>query len=156
MTALQQRWDAQLEKLQQALERLNARERLIVVFGGIFLLVILIAAALFYMHRAAEQQQNRLNGLKDTMVWMQSHAASMRAADEMQLSNTEKVQRAAQQIGISFTSQQSGEQLLIHASHTQYVSLANFLKQLAEMGLSIEKLELIEQDGVIKLTAALR
>jgi len=42
------------------------------------------------------------------------------------------------------------------ASHVNYAVLANFLTQLAQMGLSIEKMELISEAGQIKLTATVQ
>lgn len=151
---LQQRWEIQCEKYQDWLDHLNARERVLVIFTGIFVIVAVLVASLFYMHQAAEKQQKRAQQLQETLSWMQTNAMSMKAPDEMQLSKSEKIERAAQQQGVAVSSQQSGEQMRIQASHANYVALANFLKHLAQMGLSIEKLELIESEGQIKLDAA--
>lgn len=49
-----------------------------------------------------------------------------------------------------------GEQINIAVSHENYAVLANFLTQLVQMGLSIEKMELSSDGGQIKLTAAVR
>lgn len=46
-----------------------------------------------------------------------------------------------------------GEQYQIVGQHENYAILANFLTQIAQMGVSIEKMELIKADGEIKLTA---
>ena len=153
---LGQTWDSQQEKIQESLDRLSSRERYMVVFTTIFVLVSAIGAALFYMHQAAENQQKRVQQLKETLVWMQANVATMQAGGEAELTPAEKIQRAAQQQSVAVTTQDSGEQMLIQATHQNYVSIANFLKQLAQMGLSIEKLELIELDGQIKLAAAVR
>ena len=59
----------------------------------------------------------------------------------------------AQQQGLSVVSQQAGEQIQIVVAHENYAILANFLTQLAQMGLSLEKLELSSEAGQIKLTA---
>ena len=99
------------------------------------------------------KQQNRVNDLKDTLVWMQSNAVTMKPVDDLQLTAAEKVQRVAQQQGLSVASQQSGEQIQLVAIHANYAILANFLTQLAQMGLSIEKMELISENEQIKLTA---
>ena len=149
-------WDSQQEKIQESLDRLSSRERYMVVFTVIFVLVSVIGAALFYMHQAAENQQKRVQQLKETLVWMQANVATMQAGGEAELTPAEKIQRAAQQQSVAVMTQDSGEQMLIQATHQNYVSIANFLKQLAQMGLSIEKLELIELDGQIKLAAAVR
>ena len=105
------------------------------------------------MHATANKQQNRVNDLKDTLVWMQSNAVTMKPVDDLQLTAAEKVQRVAQQQGLSVASQQSGEQIQLVAIHANYAILANFLTQLAQMGLSIEKMELNSEAGQIKLTA---
>lgn len=42
------------------------------------------------MHSLAEQQQQRLNDLKDLMVWMQSNAVTMKPASELELGQAEK------------------------------------------------------------------
>ena len=77
----------------------------------------------------------------------------MKPVDDLQLTAAEKVQRVAQQQGLSVASQQSGEQIQLVAIHANYAILANFLTQLAQMGLSIEKMELISENEQIKLTA---
>lgn len=153
---IQQRWDQSLEKLNDYLDTLSVRERIMVIFTGSFVLVAAVGSALWYMHSAADQQQKRLNTLKDLVVWMQSNAVTMKPAGDVQLSSLEKVQRVAQQQGLSVASQQSGEKIQIVSSHAQYSVLANFLTQLAQMGLSIEKMELISDAGQIKLTATVQ
>ena len=145
-----------MEKLTDYLERLSVRERYMVVFTTIFVVVAVVGSALWYMHAAAEKQQNRVNDLKDMMVWMQSNAVTMKPADDLQLSASDKVQRVAQQQGLSVASQQAGEQIQIVATHANYAILASFLTQLAQMGLSLEKIELISEAGQIKLTATVQ
>lgn len=145
-----------MEKITDYLERLSVRERYMVVFTTIVVVVAAVGSALWYMHAAAEKQQNRVNDLKDMMVWMQSNAVTMKPADDLQLSASDKVQRVAQQQGLSVASQQAGEQIQIVATHANYAILASFLTQLAQMGLSLEKVELISEAGQIKLTATVQ
>ncbi|MEG2920421.1 MAG: type II secretion system protein GspM [Acinetobacter sp.] len=145
-----------MEKITDYLERLSVRERYMVVFTTIVVVVAAVGSALWYMHAAAEKQQNRVNDLKDMMVWMQSNAVTMKPADDLQLSASDKVQRVAQQQGLSVASQQAGEQIQIVATHANYAILASFLTQLAQMGLSLEKIELISEAGQIKLTATVQ
>ena len=71
-----------MEKLTDYLERLSVRERYMVVFTTIFVVVVAAGSAFWYMHAAAEKQQNRVNDLKDMMVWMQSNAVTMKPADD--------------------------------------------------------------------------
>ncbi|KGT48066.1 type II secretion system protein GspM [Acinetobacter sp. HR7] len=150
---IQTRMDQQIERISDYLDSLSARERYMVIFATIFVVVAAVGSALFYMHKAAETQQKRLNTLKDTIVWMQSNAATMKPAGDLQLDAAEKVQRAAQQQGLSVSSQQQDDKILLNVSHENYAVLANFLTQLAQSGLSVEKMELISDAGQIKLTA---
>ena len=135
---------------------MSARERILVIFTTIFVLVTAIASALWAMHQAADTQQKRLNDLKDTLVWMQSNAVTMKPAGDLQLDAAEKVQRIAQQQGLSVASQQMDGKIQLMLSHENYSVLANFLTQLAQMGLSIEKMELNNEAGQIKLTATVQ
>lgn len=149
-------FDQRIELIQDYLDRLNTRERVLVVFTTIFVIVAAVGSALWYMHAAAEKQQKRVNDLKDLVVVMQSHAVTMKPANDAQLSAADKIQLVAQQQGLSVASQQSGDKMLLVASHANYAVLANFLTQLAQMGLSIEKMELISEAGQIKLTATVQ
>ena len=150
---LQSSIDQSIEKITDYLDRLSVRERYMVIFTTIFVVVVAIGSTLWFIHAAANKQQNRVNDLKDMMVWMQSNAVTMKPANDLQLTAADKVQRVAQQQGLSVASQQAGEQIQIVASHENYAILANFLTQLAQMGLSLEKIELISEAGQIKLTA---
>lgn len=156
ITQLQNRFDQWVEQIVQYLDRLTVRERIMVVFTTIFVVVAIAGASLWKMHSLAEQQQQRLNDLKDLMVWMQSNAVTMKPANELELGQSEKIQRVAQQQGLTVTSQQNGEQLQIIVTHQNYAILANFLTQLAQMGLSIQKMEMVSSDGQIKLTATVQ
>ena len=153
---IQQSLDQRAEKIADYLERLSLRECIMVVSAAIDMIVVAVGSALFYMHKAAEFQQKRLNGLKDTIIWMQSNAVTMKPAGDAELSAADKVQRAAQQQGLSVASQQSGGQIQIAVMHENYAVLANFLTQLAQLGLSIEKMELSSEAGQIKLTASVQ
>ena len=153
MTQIQQSLDQKMERITAALERMSARERYMVVFATIFVVVAVVGFSLWKMHSLAEQQQKRVNELKDLMVWMQTNAVSMKPATDSQLSLAEKVQRVSQQQGLTVSSQQMGEQLQIVAEHQNYAVLANFLTQLAQMGLAIEKMEMVSGNNQIKLTA---
>lgn len=156
LAQLQNCFDQWIEQVNQYLDRLTVRERIMVVFTTIFVVVAIIGTSLWKMHSLAEQQQQRLNDLKDLMVWMQSNAVTMKPASELELGQAEKIQRVAQQQGLTVTSQQNGEQLQIIVTHQNYAILANFLTQLAQMGLSIEKMEMVSSEGQIKLTATVQ
>ena len=154
--ALQNRMDQSFEKLSDYLDSLSVRERVMVIFTTVFVIVAAVGSALWYMHQAADTQQKRLNQLKDTIVWMQSNAVTMKPAEDTQLNAAEKVQRVAQQQGLSVASQQMEGKIQLAVMHENYAVLANFLTQLAQMGLSIEKMELNNEAGQIKLTATIQ
>lgn len=154
--ALQNRMDQSFEKMSDYLDSLSARERVLVIFTTIFVVVAAVSSALWYMHQAADTQQKRLNQLKDTIVWMQSNVVTMKPAGDMQLDAAEKVQRVAQQQGLSVASQQIDGKIQLAVMHENYAVLANFLTQLAQMGLSVEKMELNNEAGQIKLTATVQ
>ncbi len=156
LTSLQNSFDQKIETLNQYLQSLSVRERVMVIFTTVFLVVVIIGFALWKMHALAEQQQKRLNELKDLMVWMQSNAATMKPANDLELSAADKIQRTAQQQGLSVSSQQNGEQIQIVAEHQNYAVLANFLMQLSQMGLSIQKMDMVSNNNQIKLTATVQ
>ncbi|WP_425878049.1 type II secretion system protein GspM [Acinetobacter sp. TWP2-2-3] len=156
LEALQNRMDQSFETLSDYLDSLSVRERVMVIFTTVFVIVAAVGSALWYMHQAADTQQKRLNQLKDTIVWMQSNAVTMKPAGDTQLDAAEKVQRVAQQQGLSVASQQMEGKIQLAVMHENYAVLANFLTQLAQMGLSIEKMELNNEAGQIKLTATIQ
>lgn len=156
LTGLQNSFDQKIETLNQYLQSLSVRERVMVIFTTVFLVVVIIGFALWKMHALAEQQQKRLNELKDLTVWMQSNAATMKPANDLELSAADKIQRTAQQQGLSVSSQQNGEQIQIVAEHQNYAVLANFLMQLSQMGLSIQKMDMLSNNNQIKLTATVQ
>ncbi|ENV37587.1 type II secretion system protein M [Acinetobacter venetianus] len=152
-TGIKNLFDQKVEAVSQYLQSLSVRERVMVVFTAIFLTVVIIGSALWKMHSLADQQQTRLNELKDLTVWMQSNAATMKPANDLDLTPADKIQRTAQQQGLAVSSQQSGEQIQIVAEHQNYAVLANFLMQLSQMGLSIQKMEMVSNNNQIKLSA---
>ena len=156
MGNVQNKFDAWSEKISDQLEKMSVRERVLVIFTTIFVVVALIGSALWFTHKAAETQQKRLNDLKDLVVWMQSNVVAMKPSDDLALTTADKIQRVSQQQGLSVASQQVGEQFQIVAQHQNYAILANFLTQIAQMGVSIEKMELAKDGAKIKLTATVQ
>lgn len=156
LTQLQNSFDQKIEALNQYLQGLSVRERVMVIFTTIFLVVVIIGTALWKMHSLADQQQKRLNELKDLTVWMQSNAATMKPANDLELSVADKIQQTAQQQGLAVSSQQNGEQIQLVAEHQNYAVLANFLMQLSQLGLSVQKMDMISNNNQIKLTATVQ
>jgi cell division protein FtsL len=146
-------WTKLQQQLDLALERLSKRERILVISTVILVVVALLASLMWSIHQAATREQNRVNDLKDLMVWMQTNAASMKADQDQQLSAQEKIQRVAQQQGLTLSSTQQGEQIQIVALHAEYAVLANLLTQMANIGLNLKKIQLLEEGSQLKLTA---
>ena len=153
---LQDRLDLCFEHVAESLAKLSFRERVMVIIAIVLVTVAIIATSLWKMHAAAEYQQKRLNELKDNLVWMQTHVVSMKPADDLILTLSDKIQRVSQQQGFSVASQQVGEQIQLVAEHENYAILANFMTQLVQIGVNIEKMELNKVDQQIKLTATVR
>lgn len=144
------------DQLNNYLDRLSLREKWLVIVTTIFVLCAGIGSALWAVHQAAEREQQRVSTLKDLMVWMQTNAVNMKPASEAELSVAEKIQRTAQQTSLSVSSQQQGEQIQIVAAHADYAMLANFVMQLAQIGLTVEKMQFSHEANQIKLTAMVR
>ena len=153
---IQNKLDLKIEKITDYLDTLSVRERWMIIFTTIFVVVAAIGSVLWYTHQAADSQQKRLNQLKDTIVWMQSNAATMKPAEDLQLDASQKIQRVSQKLGLSVSSQSLEGKIQLNVTHENYAILANFLTQLAQLGLSIEKMELIQDAGQIKLTATVQ
>lgn len=153
---VQNRIDGWSDRIGDYLEKQSPRDRFLVIFLAVFVVLLSLGSALWSMHVAAENQQKRLNELKDLVVWMQGNVVTMKPADDLAMTTAEKIQRVAQQQNLSVASQQAGEQLQIVVQHENYAILANLLTQMAQMGISIEKLELNKVDAQIKLTATVQ
>lgn len=153
---VQDKFDAWFERVGEYLDRLTLRERIMVIVATVVVVIAVIGASLWKMNNSAQFQQQRLIELKDNLVWMQTNVATMKTTDDLSLTAIDKIQRVSQQQGISVASQQMGEQIQIVAEHQNYSILANFLTQLSQMGLSIEKLELNKVGQQIKLTATVQ
>lgn len=139
------------------LDRLQPRERIAVVVLAIFLSVAAIISLLWFPHQAALKQQQRVTELKDTIHWMQTNAVQLSTESTDALTAAEKVQRVAQQQGLSVQSQDNQNQIKLTTSHQNYAVLANFLTQLAQQGLSIVSMDMQKQsDGGIKLIATIQ
>ena len=141
------------DQIEEYLERLSTRERIMVIFTAVFVIVAGIGSALWYMHQAAENQQKRIHELNELITWMQMNAATMKPVEDASLSTADKIQRTAQSMGLSLSAQENAGKVQIMISHESYAVLGNFMTQLAQLGLSIEKMELISEGGQIKLTA---
>lgn len=156
-TATSDKINQGFENIQEQLDRLQPRDRLAIVFLSIFLTVMIIGCALWFTHKGAMGQQQRLIDLKETIHWMQSNAVQLSTQSAEALSSAEKIQRVAQQQGLSVQSQESQGQIRLITTHQNYAVLANFLTQLAQQGVTIISLDMQKQEGGdIRLNATLQ
>ena len=144
------------DQIEEYLDRLSSRERVMVIFSIVFVAIAAIASALWSMHQAAEQQKKRVQELNDLVVWMQTNVATMRPREDITLTLSDTVNRVAQSQGLSVSTQENNGKVQIITSHESYAILANFITQLTQLGLSIEKMELILENGKIKLTTVVK
>ena len=121
--------DHWIERVGDYLARLSLRERIMVITATIVVTVAIIGSALWNMHRVADEQQQRLNELKDTLVWMQSNVVTMKPANDLNLTPSDKIQRAAQQQGLSVDFQTMWAQIL--RQHRGTVTVQWFLSVLS-------------------------
>ncbi|TCM60490.1 general secretion pathway protein M [Acinetobacter calcoaceticus] len=154
LAPLQNKMDQWLDQIQVYLDRLSLRERVMVICAAVIVVVAGIGSALWYMHAAAEQQNQRVNDLKALINHMQSNVVTMKPADDLSLSTMDKIQRVATQQNLSVATQQQAEGAIqLVAQHENYAILANFLSQIAQMGVTIDQLEMLKSESQIKLTA---
>lgn len=140
--------------LQDRLAQLPARDRFALITLGIFLLITSIGCLLWFTHQGAIKQQARVTELKDTITWMQSNAVQFSTQGTELGSANDKIQRLAQQQGLSVQLQDQNGQSQFVVSHQNYAVLANLLTQLAQQSVSIVTLDMQKQpDGLIQLKA---
>lgn len=157
LSTFSNRFDQITETIQAKLDQLPPRDRFAIIVLTIFLTVTAIGLMLWFSHHSADKQQQRLLEMKETMHWMQSNAVKMSNQSVETTSARDKVQRVAQQLGLSVQSQESDQQLKLIVSHQNYAVLANFLTQLAQQGITIVSLDMQKQPtGEIQLTTSVQ
>lgn len=149
-------FDKTIGTIQSYIDGLQVRERIALLILMIFLVITMIGSLLWFPYHAALKQQQRLTDLKELINWMQTNAVQLSTQSAETLSNSEKIQRIAQQQGLSIQSQENQGKIQLITTHQNYAVLANFLTQLTQQGLSIESLQLQKQEsGEIKLNMTL-
>lgn len=144
-------------KVQNKLNQLPPRDRFALIILSIFLVVTSIGALMWFTHQAALKQEQRVTELKDTITWMQSNVVQFSNQSAELSSTTDKINRLAQQLGISVQMQEQQGQVQFVVSHQNYAVLANFLTQLGQQGVSIISMDMQKQtDASIRLTAVVQ
>ena len=146
--------DQLTDKVQSQLATLQPRDRVALIILSVFLGITLIASALWFTHQAALKQQQRLTEMKDTITWMQTNVVQFSDQGNELTTPNEKIQRLAQQQGLSVQMQDQAGQVKFIVSHQNYAVLANFLTQLAKQGVNIVQMEMQKPtDNLIQLSA---
>lgn len=146
-----------IDRIRDQLDKQQPRDRLAIIVLVIFLIVTLIGSALWFTHQGAVKQQQRLVDLKETIHWMQNNAVQLSTQSAEALSSSEKIQRTAQQQGLSVQSQENQGQIRLVTTHQNYAVLANFLTQLAQQGVTVVSLDMQKQEsGQITLNVTLQ
>lgn len=145
---------AQLQaQLQSKLEQMQPRERWMLMVMVIFLICTAIGLSLWKVHQLANAEQQRLTDLKAQINYMQQRVVSMKPAGELELSLMEKIQRVAQQSGLTVQAVEKDGQAEISLSHANYAMVAQYMMQLSQLGVTFAQYNLSTQDQQIKLTA---
>ena len=146
-----------LAKMQEHLNKLAPRDRLALTVLSIFLSVTLIGCLLWFSYHGALRQQQRVTELKDMMTWMQTNAVQFSTQGTELSSVNDKVQRLAQQQGLSVQLQDQQGQVQFVITHQNYAVLASFITQLAQQSVSIVAMDMQKQaDGLIQLKAVVQ
>ena len=130
-----------MDLMLQYLAKLNARERRIVVAGGVAALLLLILAIVLPLQHSVGAGQQRLERKRDDLIWLRSMApqlAGLRSSAPPTLheSLVVVVDRTARQAGLDKTlvgSQPSGDGgLNVRLEQTPFDNLVTWLAQLRE------------------------
>lgn len=141
------------EQMQAKFEQMQPRERIMLVVMTVFLLLTAIGLSVWKTHQLAQAEQLRLSELKAQLGYMQQQVVSMKPAGELELSLMEKIQRIAQQSGVSVQAIEKDERAEISLQHQNYAIVAQYMMQLTQLGVTFDQYQLSTQDQQIKLTA---
>lgn len=144
-------------RLENSWSNLGTRDQFALLFMAIFLSIALLGSMLWYPHQAAEKERQRLSDLTSTLEWMQTNAVQLPSNPNQDATPLAKVQRIAQQQGLSPQIQEIQGQIKVIVIHEQYAVLANFMTQLGAQGMSMKMLNMQKlADGKIQLTMTLQ
>ncbi|RZA05663.1 MAG: hypothetical protein EOO68_06205, partial [Moraxellaceae bacterium] len=108
------------------------------------------------LNDVADMAQLRATEQRELLLWMRSQAVNVRQAQGEQMPLNVIVQTTAQNQGLTVTQMPSGDQLQISVSHPSFAVLGSWLSRLAEQGVNIQQLDIIQQPaGELQLKALL-
>jgi type II secretory pathway component PulM len=145
-----------IDQIQQRLDQLSPRDRFALIILTVFLIVFGIGYTVWKLNDVADMAQLRATEQRELLLWMRSQAVNVRQAQGEQMPLNVIVQTTAQNQGLTVTQMPSGDQLQISVSHPSFAVLGSWLSRLAEQGVNIQQLDIIQQPaGELQLKALL-
>jgi general secretion pathway protein M len=154
-----------IERVTQYLQRLQPRERRLVLFGGVAALLLLIIAIVLPLQRSVSAVQQRVERKRDDLQWLRSMAPQLAglqgsATPTLRESLVVVVDRTARESGLAKSlvgSQPSGDGgLNVRLDQTPFDTLITWLAQLRERyGVRVESATIDAAKGNGNVTATL-
>lgn len=145
-----------IDRLQQRLDSLSARDRFALIALTIFLLVVGIGYSVWAVHQAGERAQLRATEERDLLLWMRSQAPNIRQNSTEQVPLNLIIQTTAQNQGLTVAQLPSGDQVQVSVTHPSFAVLGSWLSRMAEQGVSISQLDIRQtSSGELELKAML-
>jgi len=154
-----------MQRARQYLERLQPRERRIVLIGGIAALVLVILAAVLPLQRSVSAIEQRVEHKRDDLQWLRSMAPQLAGLQTsgpppLRESLVVVVDRTAREAGLAKSlvgSQPSGNGgLNVRLDQTPFDTLVTWLSQLQERyGVQVESATIDAGKGSGNVTASL-
>lgn len=145
-----------IDHLQQRLDQLPPRDRLILIVTTVLLLVFGTGFTIWKLNQAADNAQLRATEQRELLLWMRSQAVNIRQTQGEQMPLNMIIQTTAQNQGLTVSQMPSGEQVQVSVAHPSFAVLGSWLSRLAEQGVSIQQLDIIQQPaGELQLKALL-
>jgi general secretion pathway protein M len=154
-----------IERVTQYLQRLEPRERRMVVFGAVAAVLLLIIAILLPLQRSVSAVQQRVERKRDDLQWLRSMAPQLAglqgsAPPPLRESLVVVVDRSARESGLAKSlvdSQPSGDGgLNVRLDQTPFDTLIGWLSQLRERyGVRVDSATIDAAKGSGNVTATL-
>ncbi len=145
-----------IDHIQQRLDQLAPRDRLVLIITTVFLLVFGVGYTIWKLNQVADNAQLRATEQRELLLWMRSQAVNIRQTQGEQLPLNMIIQTTAQNQGLTVTQMPSGEQIQVSVAHPSFAVLGSWLSRLAEQGVNIQQLDIIQQPaGELQLKASL-
>jgi general secretion pathway protein M len=158
-----------IARLQQFLQRLSPRERLMVLAGGVLAIVLVVLAIILPLQSSVSSAQERVHQKRDDLVWLRSVTPQLammgiaRPAPKLNESLGALVDRTARESGFGKSllgSQVSGDGALnVRLDKLPFDALVSWLSQLQERyGVQVDSatVDSANETGTVTATLVLR